>query len=242
MFDSAIGLKKRYRNGDRFVGVGMPMNTGRDRFDQILSSDDYDFVSVDGQHSPFSEETLATFCDMAAEADVFVNFRIKHTFLTYLVGNYLDLGPCGIEVPQVEREATVDEAVRYFYYPQAGYRSIGGRHRRGEKQYPDFREYAAFWNSFGVLWIQVESVDAVQNVHKLVRPGVDCVSFGPTDLSLSLDSHPHHALRSVDDCVDYAVKSLEGTGVGVCLRIYGPDLRQQYFDRGVQVILEQPKV
>ena len=113
MFDSAIGLKKRYRDGDRLVGVGMPGNTGKDRFNQILSADDYDFVSVDGQHSPLNEETLAAFCEMAAEADVFVNFRIKHTFLTYLVGNYLDLGPCGIEVPQVELASTVEEAVRY---------------------------------------------------------------------------------------------------------------------------------
>ena len=242
MFDSAIGLKKRYRDGDRLVGVGMPVNTGKDRFDQILSSDDYDFVSVDGQHSPLNEETLAAFCDMAAEADVFVNFRIKHTFLTYLVGNYLDLGPCGIEVPQVELASTVEEAVKYFYYPQDGYRSVGGRHRRGEKEHGDFLEYAAFWNSFGVLWIQVESVDAVQNVHKLVRPGVDCVSFGPTDLALSIDSYPNHGLKSVEDCVAYAVKSLEGTGVGVCFRTYSPDVREQYWDLGVQVVLEQPKV
>lgn len=242
MFESAIGLKKRYRDGERLLGVGMPMTTGKDRFDQILSSEDYDFVTVDGQHAPLNEETLAAFCDMAAEADVFVNFRIKHTFLTYLIGNYLDLGPCGIEVPQVETAATVDEAVKYFYYPQEGYRSVGGVHRRGNKQDGDFRGYAAFWNSFGVLWIQVESVDAVQNVHKLVRPGVDCISFGPTDLALSLDSHPNHALKTLDDCVKYAVKSLEGTGVGVCLRIFGADVRQQCWDLGVQVIQEQPKV
>ena len=44
----------------------------------------------------------------------------------YLVGNVLDLGPAGIEVPQVEEEATVDEAVKYFYYPQQGKRSWGG--------------------------------------------------------------------------------------------------------------------
>jgi len=91
------------------------------------------------------------------------------------------------------------------------------------------------------LWMQIESVDAVQNCHKLARPGVDCVSFGPTDLGFSLDSHPNHHLKSVDDCIDYAVKSLEGTGVAVCHRTYNPELRQEYFDRGVQVLLESPK-
>ena len=90
--------------------------------------------------------------------------------------------------------------------------------------------------------LQIESGDAVQNCHKLVRPGVDAVSFGPTDLGFSLDSHPNHALKTVDDCIDYAVKSLEGTGVAVCHRTYDYKLRQEYWDRGVQVLLESPKV
>lgn len=241
MFDDAVGLKKRYRDGEQIFGVSMPVTADKDRFEQILSGDDYDYVSVDSQHSPYSEERLAAFCDMAAEADVFVQFRIKHTFHTYLVGNILDLGPCGIEVPQVELESTVDEAVKYFYYPQDGYRSNGGGHRRKLRDYKDYRAYAKFWNSYGVLWMQIESVDAVQNCHKLIRPGVDAVSFGPTDLGFSLDSHPNHALKTVDDCIDYAVKSLEGTGVAVCHRTYDYKLRQEYWDRGVQVILESPK-
>jgi 2-keto-3-deoxy-L-rhamnonate aldolase RhmA len=242
MFEEAVGLKKRYRDGEQILGVSMPMNSTKDRFDEILSADSYDYVSIDSQHSPFNEERLAEFCEMAVEADVFVQFRIKHTFLTYLVGNYLDLGPCGVEVPQVELESTADEAVKYFYFPQDGYRSNGGRYRRNPGGISDFRDYGKWWNSFGVLWLQIESVDAVQNVHKLIRPGVDCVSFGPTDLGFSLDSHPNHNLKSVDDCIDYAVKSLEGTGVAVCHRTYSPDLRQQYWDRGVQVLLESPKV
>ena len=49
------------------------------------------------------ESELAEFCAMAEELDVFVQFRIKHTRNAYLIGNYLDLGPCGVEVPQVER-------------------------------------------------------------------------------------------------------------------------------------------
>jgi 2-keto-3-deoxy-L-rhamnonate aldolase RhmA len=242
MFDNVVGLKKRYRDGEQIFGVSMPVDTDKDRFDEILSSDDYDYVSLDSQHSPYNEERLAAFCEMAAEANVFVQFRIKHTFHTYLVGNILDLGPCGIEVPQVELESTVDEAVKYFYYPQEGYRSNGGPYRRGLSDYPDFREYANYWNSYGVLWLQIESVDAVQNCHKLIQPGVDAVSFGPTDLGFSLDSHPNHALKSVDDCIDYAVKSLEGTGVGVCHRTYDHTLRKKYWDRGVQVILESPKL
>lgn len=242
MFDEAVGLKKKYRDGEPILGVSMSVKTDRDQFDKILSADDYDFVSTDGQHAPYSEERLAEFCEMAAESDVFVQFRIKHTFHSYLIGNILDLGPCGIEVPQVELDSTVDESVKYFYYPQDGYRSNGGGFRRNISKFSDYREYAKWWNTFGVLWMQIESVDAVQNAHKLCRDGVDAVSFGPTDLGFSLDSHPHHALKTVDDCVAYACKSLEGTGKAVVHRSGDPGLRSKYRDMGVQVLLEGPKV
>ena len=92
-----------------------------------MDKDDYDFVSIDSQHTPLSEERIAAFCDMAAERDVFVQFRIKHTRNAYLIGNYLDLGPCGIEIPQTELEETVDDALHYFYYPPAGGRSFWRR-------------------------------------------------------------------------------------------------------------------
>ena len=46
-------------------------------------------------------------------------FRIKNTRNAYLIGNYLDLGPFSIVVPQVEDEETVDEAIDAFYYPQS---------------------------------------------------------------------------------------------------------------------------
>ena len=144
MFENAIGLKQKYRNGERIIGVSMAPNTPPDRFDQIMDQDDYDFVSIDSQHTPLSEERVAAFCDMAAERDVFVQFRIKHTRNAYLIGNYLDLGPCGIEIPQTELEETVDDALHYFYYPPAGGRSFGGGHRRGAEG-KETEEYADWW-------------------------------------------------------------------------------------------------
>ena len=59
-----------------------------------------------------------------------VQFRIKNTRHAYLIGNVLDLGPMAIEVPLVEDEAVVQEALDAFYYPQVGHRSWGGPARR----------------------------------------------------------------------------------------------------------------
>src|SRR5262249_33998721 len=102
MFEAAVGLKRKIHDGERVVGVSVPVNIARDRLAAVLEHGPYDFVWIDSQHTPFSEERVAEFSAMAEEQDLFVMLRIKHTRHTYLIGNYLDLGPCGVEVPQTE--------------------------------------------------------------------------------------------------------------------------------------------
>jgi 2-dehydro-3-deoxyglucarate aldolase/4-hydroxy-2-oxoheptanedioate aldolase len=235
-------LKQRIHNGEAIVGVSVPIWTTQERLQAILDRGDYHFVSTDSQHAAFNEERLVAFCEIANELNVPVQFRIKHTRHTYLIGNYLDLGPSGVEVPQVERELTVDEAIANFYYPQVGIRSWGGVARKGAANLPDRLAYAKWWNESGVLWMQVESVEAVTSARRLAKPGVDCLSFGPADLTFSLEAHPNHPFKTVDDCVRYVAKQLEGTSVAVCFRNGRPDTRAKYAEMGVTVFLESPLV
>ena len=130
MADGA-SLKERIRRGDIVIGVSAPFNADKSQLEEILGKDSYDFLSVDSQHSPYNEERVVEICGLAAELGVPVQFRIKHTRHAYLIGNILDLGPLGIEIPIVEEEATVDEAIEAFYYPQVGRRSWGGAARYG---------------------------------------------------------------------------------------------------------------
>lgn len=235
-----IGLKKRFRDGEHVFGVAVPVTLTPERFDAILAAGPIDFVSIDSQHSAYDEERVVAFCAMAAERDVFVQFRIKHTRHAYLIGNYMDLGPCGAEVPQVEREETVREALDAFYYPPVGGRSFGGGARRGARGM-DPEAYADWWNRFGVLWLQIESVEAVTHVRQLALPGVDCVSFGPTDLAFSLKAHPQHPLKTHDDCVAYVAKALQGTSVRLVVRNGSPDTREKYLAMGATAFIESPR-
>lgn len=233
-------LKERIHAGNFILGVSAPITAGKSQLETILSGDTYDFVSVDSQHSAFNEERLVEFCGVAAELGIPVQFRIKHTRHAYLVGNLLDLGPAGVEVPQVETEETVREALAYFYYPQVGRRSWGGAARWGVAGRAGRLEYAEWWNSHGVLWMQIESIPAITNARKLALAGVDCLSWGPADLSFNREAHPDHPLQTDDDCVRYVVQLLEGSGVRLCVRSYDPALRNKYRDMGVTVLLERP--
>ncbi len=233
-------LKQRMRNGEDILGLAVPMTIGRGDLEALMPTGPYDFVSVDSQHAAYSEERLVSFCDMAAGLDIPVQFRIKHTRHTYLVGNYLDLGPAGVEIPQVETERTVDEAIANFYYPHDGLRSWGGGDRLGIAERPDMREYADWWRETGTLWMQIESVEAVTKARHLAKDGVDCLSFGPADLTFSLEAHPGHPFETVDDCVRHVVEQLRDSSVAVCFRNYDPATRQEYRDMGVTVLLERP--
>ena len=231
-------LKERIHQGETIVGVSTRVTIERDRLEALIEAGPYDFIWVDSQHEPFNEERLVEFCLMAQEMGVPVQLRIKHTRLASLAGAYLDLGPSGVEIPQVETSATVDDAIEGFYYPQFGKRSWGGLPRVGIQERSDRLEYADWWGKTGVLWVQIESVEAVTKAREFAKPGVDCLSFGPADLSFSLEAHPHHPFKNVDDCVRYVVEQLRDTDATVCFRNYAPSARQKYIDMGVTVLLE----
>ena len=239
---NSTSLKQRIHAGEILIGVTVPISATQSELETILGKDDYAFIWIDAQHSPLNEERLVEFCGMAEGMGLHVQLRIKHTHLSYLVGNLLDLGPAGIEVPQVEKEATVYEAVANFLYPQDGVRSWGGGARYGLAQYPDPHEYMEWWNNTGVLWMQIESIHAVACSRILAKPGVDCLSWGPMDLKLNLEGHPDHPFQTDDDCVRHVVGQLKGTDTKLVYRNYLPELRNKYIDMGVTVLLETPQV
>ncbi len=236
-------LKERIRRGQTTIGVSTPLTATRSQVEDVYGRDDaYSFISTDSQHSPFDEGRFQEFCLMAQDMGIPVHFRIKHTRLAFQIGNYLDLGPTLVEVPQTETVETVRDAVDYSYYRPFGKRSWGGAARVGVKERPDRLEYAGWWNSFGVLWLQLESIQAISNIPRLARTGVDCFSWGPADLSFDREENPHHPLAESDDaCVRYAAKLLEETDARLVIRSYDWKLRQKYIDMGATVLIELPK-
>ena len=230
-------LKQRIRRGEIIIGVSAPLDSSRGQLEEILSKDTYDFISLDSQHSPYNEEKLVTFCSNAEDLGMPVQFRIKNTHNAYLIGNILDLGPMAIEVPLVEDEEVVDEALDAFYYPQVGHRSWGGAARHGIAGREDRLTYAGWWNEHGVLCLQMETLAAVTNARTLAKPGVDCLTWGPADLSFDFEAHPQHPFQTVDDCLRHVLQQLEGTNVRISFRNETPDQRQKYIDMGITVFM-----
>ena len=123
-----------------------------------------------------------------------------------------------------------------------GWTRWGGAARANVGEHPDRLDYAGYWNDFGVLWLQIESLSAVTRARELAKPGVTCLSWGPADLSFNREANPEHPLKTDDDCIRHVVKLLEGSETKLCIRSYEPELRNKYLDMGATVLLERPSV
>ena len=217
---TAKTLRARIAAGDVLVALRGSLHTTKSELADIWATGRYDYIWIDGQHTAFSEEELVTYCAAAEDLGIDVQLRIPHTRDAHKVGRYLDLGPSAVLVPEVMGDLEVDDAIAYAYYGPIGRRSWGGGARRGLRSVAkgmDRLSYAKWWNDYVILGIQVESVEAVTNIGRLAKPGVSVVTFGPNDLSFSLEAHPEFPLRTVDDCMRNVAAQLKGTNIRLAM-------------------------
>ncbi|NKB70288.1 MAG: hypothetical protein GKR89_24725 [Candidatus Latescibacteria bacterium] len=234
-------LRQRMQDNEELVALRGSLNDSKDRLADIWATGRYDYIWIDGQHTPFTEQQLADYCRAAEELDIDVQLRITHTRHAYLVGRFLDFGPSAVLVPEVMEPETVDDAIAFAYYGPIGRRSWGGGNRRGMGQGLDRHGYAAWWNDYVVLAIQVESVEAVTNIRKLAKPGVSVVTFGPNDLLFNIEDHPEYPLRTVEDCVRNVAAQLEGSGIRIAMGTpTKPEERDEYRAMGFTLFQEDP--
>jgi len=235
-------LKSRIQTGDKIVGASVRMWSTKSDVERTISIRDYDFLAVDAQHSPFSEENLAKVCGIGNDLGIPIQLRIKHTQLTMIIGNMLDLGPSMIEVPQVETLETVNDAFANFYYPQKGRRSWGPSRSPQTAEYPDRLEYADWWNDHGVLWMQLESITGIVQAKEMARAGADVLSWGPNDLAFNREANPDHFLKTDDDCIHHVQQQIEDTKTTLCLRTYGNEQIERYEQMGVTMFLDESAI
>jgi len=242
MMSQTKTLRQRMKDDEVLVALRGSLATTKNELADIWSTGKYDYIWIDGQHTPFTEEQLVNYCTAAEALGIDVQLRIPHTRHAYLVGRFLDFGFSAVLVPEVMEPETIDDAIAYAYYGPIGRRSWGGANRRGLRsvaQGMDRLAYAAWWNDYVILAIQVESVEAVSNIKKLAKPGVSVVTFGPNDLSFNLEDHPEYPLQNVDDCMRNVASQLADTDIRLAMgTATKPEERERYLEMGITLVQE----
>jgi len=238
---SPSNLRARIAAGDELVAVRADIGWTRDQLAAVWQGGQFDFIWLDSQHSAYSDQLLVSFTGAAEELGIPVQLRIPHTRDAHKVGRFFDLGASGALVPEVMEASTVQDALDFAYYGPIGRRSWGGANRLGmrTRSAPTARtEYAKWWNETVLLSIQMESVQTVTNIARLVRPEITHVTWGPNDLEFSIDLHPRFPLRTVEACMKNVAEQLAGTGVGMSMGTTTTEAeRPAYRDLGVTIFM-----
>ena len=175
-------FKDKLNRGEAVIGTWI--NISGPAIIEIIGRTGFDFLLIDGEHSPFNENDLRDAlmaCDNTP-AESLVRVRANEEPRIKLA---LDLGADAVLVPMVNTADDARRAVKAAKYPPLGGRGIGPW--RASDYYRNFGNYIDEANDATALIVQIEHKDAVAAIDEIVAvDGVDAIFVGPADLSASL--------------------------------------------------------
>jgi len=144
----------------------------------------FDFIAIDMEHTTFSLEQAKSIITSCHSENVCCLPRpVSHN--NDYIKPLLEAGADGMFIQMVETEEEVKKLINQIKYTPIGHRSYGVNRAHGYGL--NFEEYINDWNETSSIILQIESIDAVNNIDKLLNfEEVDGVMIGPYDISGSL--------------------------------------------------------
>jgi 4-hydroxy-2-oxoheptanedioate aldolase len=236
-------LKKNLSEGR--VVCGCTVTTGSPVLVEIFGNHGFDFVFIDTEHTPVGSDTELYNLIRAAEATGIVPMvRVKEN-QEHFVRNALEAGALALVFPHVRNREDAQRAVRFSRFPPQGVRGANPFVRAGKWGYDVAggtavvaEEYIRSSNEAIMVIPLIEDRDGVENLDEILQvEGVDALSFGPFDYSLSM------GLKGDDPKVweDYrvVVDKARERGLSVLTDIFPAteEIAREYIDMGVKFLL-----
>jgi len=210
IIENRIKLKNKLRNRERifagWVSYAHPSIT------ETFARAGFDFIAIDMEHSTISlEQAQRIIAASQFEGVPCLPRPVSHSNDWFKP--LLESGADGLLVQMVNNAEEVEAIISHLKYPPLGNRSYGVN--RAHAYGFDFDEYIKDWNETSSFIIQVESIEAVNNIDRLLDfDEIDGVMVGPYDISGSLGvpgqtSHPLviEASRKVIEACERSGKS-----------------------------------
>lgn len=204
-----ISLKERIRTGDLVLGTFAFLPSPD--VVEILSLAGFDFVIVDMEHAAPDWEPVRNMVRAANMHGTSLVVRVPEPSGT-LIKYALESGADGVMVPFIQSDADVTTVHAHTMYPPVGTRGTCPLTRPADYGLNrlKFDQIAAQLNDQTVLIGIVEDAIGMQNLDSIldVRPGLDVVYFGRSDLAASLGVPGQRNHPKVDDYIERAVRAV----------------------------------
>jgi 2-keto-3-deoxy-L-rhamnonate aldolase RhmA len=212
-------IKNKLKKGEPSIGSWMSM--AHTSIAEILAMAGYDWVVIETEHTAIDvSEVMRLIMAIEQRGSIpLVRLAWNDPIQAKAV---LDSGAAGVIVPMINTKQDAELAVQMTKYPPIGFRGVGLARAHGYGQ--NFKEYVDRANSDSLLILQIEHIDAANNIEEILSvPGIDGTFIGPYDLSMSLGvpgqlNHP--------DVVNAKKKVLEATlrkGLAAGIHFVHPD-------------------
>ena len=188
---------------------------------EVLARTGADFVVVDLQHGAVTEAELPGIAAAITAAGSVPLVRTRSPLFAD-VGRPLDLGACGVIVPNVRDADHAREVVAASRYAPTGGRSIG-RLSGGVDQ--------------PLVIVMVEAATALDDLDAILTvPGLDGIYVGPGDLSLSLNLDGQDRLEDLRGVLSSIIARAGAAGVPVGVHAYNGEDAAGYAAEGATII------
>lgn len=201
-------FRKRLLAGEELFGTFI--KTPAHQVVEVLGMTDLDFLMIDQEHTPFDAGTIDRLILAGRASDMPMFVRIQQNTATGMLGP-LDCGATGVVVPHVatpEKAKEIGDGGRYM----TGRRGFAGTQRAGGYGTKPMADYISEADGETVIIAQIEDVEAVENIEKIVKnENIDAYFLGRADLTVGYRASSTGD-KIVKDAVDHVCNVVRGAG------------------------------
>jgi len=175
-------LKKKLKDNVQTYGCWVTIS--HPLIPEILAPAYFDWLVVDMEHSSIDLNNLLSIIISVEKNEMVPLVRVGENNAN-LIKRVMDSGAYGVIIPNICNADDVIRALNAVKYPPSGTRGVGLYRAQGYGK--KFDEYLQWLESESVVIVQIEHIDAVQNIDDIFSvPGIDAFIIGPYDLSGSM--------------------------------------------------------
>jgi 4-hydroxy-2-oxoheptanedioate aldolase len=208
---------------------------------EMLGYSNFDFVIIDSEHGRMTIEQIECLVRAADCSGTVPIVRVPND--KNMILQVLETGCLGIQVPQINNMAEVQDIVKYVKYYPEGQRGLAFTTRAGNYGIGSFKHHMQRSNDELLISIQIENLKGVRNLNDILKvSGIDVLFIGPLDLSqsLGLPGQTDHPL--VKETIEEIFKQGSEAGLAIGIDSNSEEVARNWLDYGMRYVTVGPGV